>query len=294
MDLILRHSRVDPSTYPLVMGILNVTPDSFSDGGDYFEPKDAVARALEMIEDGADIIDIGGESTRPGASDVPEDEQIKRTVPVVESIRARNNSIPISIDTCLSTVAHAALEAGADVINDISAFRDDPEMVELAARTGVPVVLMHRKGKPATMQQEGGPQYDDVITEVCDFLRERVAFAVNRGLDPSKLILDPGIGFGKRVEHNLSILRNLGRFVALGQPVLVGASRKSFIGNVLESAIARGDGSAKYRENPRQREAASLACAAMAVGAGAAIIRAHDVRSTVEVVRLSAAVRQAT
>lgn len=263
------------------MGILNVTPDSFSDGGEHLTRNDAIACALGMIADGADIIDVGPESTRPGAQPVPAAEQIARAVPVIQAVRARNDRIAISIDTRLAPVAGAALEAGADIVNDVSALRDDPEMVEVVVSSGAAVVLMHRRGTSAEMQREGGPHYDDVIGEITDFLVRRREYAVTCGVDPARIILDPGIGFGKRIEHNLSIMRHLDRFVALGQPVMVGASRKSFIGQVLGI------------EDPTQRDAGSLACAAVAVMAGVSIVRAHEIRSTVETVRLAAAVRQA-
>ncbi|MFQ5590682.1 MAG: dihydropteroate synthase [Phycisphaerae bacterium] len=320
MELVLRHRRVDLSTHPpLVMGILNVTPDSFSDAGDHFAPADATARAREMISEGADIIDVGPESTRPGAEAVPSAEQIRRAVPVIEAIRSEFDAIPISIDTRSSRVAEAALVAGADIINDVSALRDDNAMGALAADTGVPVVLMHRKGTSATMQQGGGPHYDDVIGEICTFLNARVEHAVNCGIASGRIILDPGIGFGKRTEHNLLILRHLDRFVELGHPVLVGASRKSFIGAVMRDdhhtghadaeptvAVDRGSyardipisvhggctgGEHHTGGDPRHREAGSLACVAIAVMAGASILRVHDVASTLAAVRVCAAVR---
>ncbi len=264
------------------MGVLNVTPDSFSDGGDYCAPERAVDRALAMIEEGADIVDVGPESTRPGVSrPVPATEQIDRAIPVIEAVRAVDTHIAISIDTRLAAVAKAALGAGADIVNDVSALRDDPAMVGVIATSGAAVVLMHMRGTPAAMQAGGGPHYDDVVGEIAAFLGQRRQYATRCGVDPSRIIFDPGIGFGKRVEDNLLILRHLDRFVALGQPVLVGASRKSFIGRILGL------------EMPRQRMAGSLACAGMAVIAGASIVRAHDVRPTVEVVRMCSAVRHA-
>jgi dihydropteroate synthase len=281
VHLLIRHRQVDTDTTPLVMGVLNVTPDSFSDGNEYFEPARAVERAFGMISEGADIIDVGPESTRPGAQPVSAAEQIARAIPVIEAIREKDDRVAISIDTRLASVARAALSAGADMVNDVSALRDDPEMVEVVAASGTAVVLMHIRGVPADMQRGGGPQYDDVVGEVAAFLDERRGYAVSRGIDPSRIIFDPGIGFGKRVEHNLLIMRHLDRFVALGQPVMVGASRKSFIGSVLGI------------EEPKHREAGSLACVAIAVMAGAAIVRVHDVRPAVEVVRLCSAIRQA-
>ena len=311
MELYLRQRKFDPADRPLVMGILNVTPDSFSDGGKYVEPADAMAHAQAMVSEGADIIDVGPESTRPGARDVSADEQIGRAVPIIRAIRAADSEIPISIDTRLAPVAEAALDAGADIINDVSALRDDAAMVDLAATAKVPIIMMHRKGTPATMQDRGGPDYDDVVAEICVFLRERVRFATDHGVDPARIIIDPGVGFGKRVEHNLLILRHLPRFVALGHPLLLGASRKSFIGCVLggqADAIGpiplsdpiRQSGPAAPSSQPRhhgqdsgEREAASLACAAMAVMAGVSIIRTHEVRATSDVVSLCTAVRRA-
>ena len=281
MELSLRHRRVDPASAPLVMGILNVTPDSFSDGGDHFAPAGASARALEMIEEGADIIDVGPESTRPGARPVSVGEQIGRAVPVIEAIRTANSRIPISIDTRLAPVAKAALDAGAELVNDVSALRDDADMVDLVAERRAALVLMHRRGTAADMQQGGGPDYDDVVGEIAGFLQERRRYATDHGVDPACIIFDPGIGFGKRVEHNLLILRQLDRLVALGQPVMVGASRKSFIGQVLDIT------------DPKERETGSLACVVIASMAGAAIVRVHDVRRAAEAAKLCQAVRNA-
>ena len=260
------------------MGILNVTPDSFSDGGDYFTRDAAIAHALNMIAEGADIIDIGGESTRPGAEPTPAEEQMRRAIPVILAIRMRNSDIAISIDTRAAAVARAAVDAGADIINDVSALRDDPDMADVVAASGAAVVLMHRRGTSADMQDGGGPHYDDVIAEITAFLQQRRDFAAGRGIDRSRIILDPGLGFGKRVEHNLTILRHLDRLVALEQPVLVGASRKRFLGSVLGV------------DEPKQRLAGSLACAVIAALAGAAILRVHDVRATVDAVQLCSAV----
>ncbi len=272
--------RFGVSRTPLVMGVLNVTPDSFSDGGDHFAPADAVACSRDMIAQGADIIDVGPESTRPGAAAVPAERQIDRAIPVIRAIRAASDEITISIDTRLASVAKAAFESGADMVNDVSALRDDEDMADCVAVSGAAVVLMHMRGSPMEMQEGGGPHYDDVVNEIAAFLAERRQYAVSRGIDASRIIFDPGIGFGKRLEHNLLILRRLDRLAGLGQPLMVGASRKAFIGSAL--AI----------EDPRRRGAGSLACAAMAVMAGASIVRAHDVRATVEVVRMCSAVRQ--
>ena len=272
--------RTESTAVPLVMGVLNVTPDSFSDGGVFAAPVTAVAHALAMIADGADIVDVGAESTRPGAAPVPAAEQIARAAGVIEAIRAHDDHVTISIDTCLASVASAALAAGADMVNDISALRRDPAMAALVASSGCAVVLMHMRGTPADMQAGGGPIYDDVIEQIGAFLVERRDHAVSRGVDPTRIVFDPGIGFGKRVEHNLAILKHMDRLVDLGQPLLVGASRKSFIGSTLGV------------EEPTQRLAGSLACTAMAIAAGASIIRCHDVKETVDVVRMYGAVRR--
>lgn len=266
---------------PMVMGVLNVTPDSFSDGGRYFEPKDAVARASAMIEDGADVIDIGPESTRPGANETPEDEQLRRALPVVRALRALNSDVVLSIDTRSARVAAECLSAGADIINDVSAMRDDPDMPLVAARSGAAVILMHRRGTSATMQDGGGPVYEDVIGEIIEFLRERTAHAVERGVDPSRILHDPGIGFGKRTEHNWLILRNVGRFESSGHPVVIGASRKRF----LESVTGASD--------PRDRDDASVICAALAAWGGASMVRVHDVRATARALRVAWSIRKA-
>jgi dihydropteroate synthase len=271
----------DASQQPLVMGILNVTPDSFSDGGAYPGVEDAAAHGLAMAEAGAEIIDVGPESTRPGSCAVSTRVQIERAVPVIRAIRAENPTVPVSIDARLAPVAEAAIDAGANMINDVSALGDDPAMVEVAARTGVAVCLMHRRGISETMQADGGPAYEDVIAEILDFLRERIEFAISRGVLHEHVVVDPGIGFGKRVEHNLQILRDVDRFTSLGCPVLVGASRKGFIGKVLNI------------EKARNRDAASLACAAVSAMGGASIIRSHDVAPTVQVVRVCTAIKHA-
>ena len=282
MVLTLRDRRRDLHAAPLVMGILNVTPDSFSDGGEHLSTDAACTSALRMIDQGADIIDVGPESTRPGADPVSTDEQIARAVPVIQAIRQVDRDTPISIDTRLAPVARAALDAGADMVNDISALRDDDDMAGVITGAGVPVVLMHRRGSSADMQRGGGPQYGDVVTDIGAFFGERLEHATRCGIPLDHIVLDPGIGFGKRVEHNLLILRGIDRLVALGRPILVGASRKSFIGNVLGIA------------DPTARDRASLVCAVMAVMQGVAILRVHDVRATVEAVRMCQAVRCAS
>ncbi len=255
----------------LVMGILNVTPDSFSDGGEFIDPTAAVQHALEMVKQGADIIDIGGESTRPGAGSVSEDEEIQRTVPVISGIRAQSD-IPLSIDTTKASVATAAIAAGADIINDVSAFEADPDMARIAAESGAGVVLMHMKGTPRTMQEN--PVYKDVTAEVCAYLKSRIDFADQHGVPPNRIAIDPGIGFGKTVEHNLELLRNLPQLTLCGCPVLVGASRKSFIGQLTG------------RPRPEDRLAGSLGVAAWAVTHGSHILRVHDVLDTCDVCRM--------
>lgn len=268
------------------MGILNVTPDSFSDGGRYVSPDDAVARAEEMVAEGADVIDIGPESTRPGAADVPADVQIARAVPVIRELRARFPRVPLSIDTRLAEVAGAALDAGAEVVNDTSALRDDDGLVALVAERGCAAVLMHRRGTPATMQAGGGPAYEDVVEVISEFLLERARFAESRGVQRSRIVLDPGIGFGKRVEDNVAVLRHVERFASLGYPVLIGASRKRFIGALLEEVneVAATD--------PGARLFGSLACAAWATLGGASILRVHDVGPTREAVSVLTQVMQ--
>ena len=254
------------------MGVLNVTPDSFSDGGQFVDVETAVAHAGQMIDDGAAVIDVGAESTRPGSRPVPDAEQVRRAAPVIEWIRRLHPHVCISIDTQSAAVARAALDAGADWINDISALRADPAMADLAATTGAPVVLMHMQGTPRTMQDN--PTYDDVVREVSAFLDRQVSAAESAGIDPERIVIDPGIGFGKTTEHNLQLLARLREIVAIGPAVLIGASRKSFIGKTLGI------------DDPRDRLAGSLACVAVAVMAGARIIRAHDVRETAHAARI--------
>jgi len=273
--LATRHGELDFRRRRLIMGILNVTPDSFYDGGRRLEPDQAVADGTALVEAGADIIDIGGESTRPGAGPVSAEVEQERVIPVLRALRQKVN-VPLSIDTYKSEVARAALEAGADMVNDISAFSFDPQMVSLVAGEKIPVVLMHMQGTPRTMQME--PRYDDVVREVKDFLIRQVREAVNHGIEPGKIIIDPGIGFGKTLDHNLALLRGLPELTALGQPLLVGASRKGFIGKILGV-------------EPDERLEGSLAAAVASVLAGANIIRTHDVRETRRVILVADAVR---
>ncbi|WP_136082860.1 dihydropteroate synthase [Pontiella desulfatans] len=256
----------------LVMGILNVTPDSFSDGGVFSDPGKAVERALEMVAQGADLIDIGGESTRPGAEPVPVSEEIERTVPIIGKIR-EHSDIPISIDTMKSAVARLALEAGADIINDVSALEHDAGMAGVAAESGAGVVLMHKQGSPQTMQDN--PTYGDVVGEVRNYLKARLDFAEQEGIGRNRMVIDPGIGFGKTFAHNLALLRGLPQLAECGCPILVGASRKRFIGEILA------------RDTPAARMAGSLGVAAWAAARGAHILRVHDVIETCDVCRIA-------
>ena len=262
---------------PLIMGILNVTPDSFSDGGKFARFEAAVAQAMQMQNEGADIIDIGGESSRPGAEPVSAQDEMERVLPAIKEIR-RLSPIQISIDTYKAATAEAALAAGANIVNDISALRFDPAMVDLLARTDVPVILMHMLGTPRDMQQN--PTYTDCVKEIGDFFGERIEFCRSRGIGKERLILDPGIGFGKRLEDNLAILRELEQFKRFGLPVLVGASRKSFIGKVAPERPAG------------RRLGGSIAAAVVAALHGADIVRVHDVAETVEALRVVQAIRE--
>jgi len=261
---------------PLIMGILNVTPDSFSDGGRFGSVDSAVAQGLAMIELGADIVDVGGESSRPGAEPVDLREEIGRVIPVIERLR-RETSAPISVDTYRSETAEAALDSGADMVNDISALRQDAAMVNLVAERKVPVVLMHMQGTPRDMQKN--PSYVDCVSEVAEFFAERIAFAREHGVNKEKLIIDPGIGFGKRLSDNLSLLANLAAFRKFKLPILVGVSRKSFIGMLNPAAT-----------DPAQRLGGSLAAAVAAVINGADIVRVHDVAPTVEALKVIQAI----
>lgn len=266
--------RLDFSGGCLLMGILNVTPDSFSDGGQFLDPKTAVERGLQMVAQGAAMIDVGGESTRPGSKPVPPAEQIRRIVPVIGALAERID-IPISIDTTDVEVAWAALRAGASLLNDITALGDD-RMAELAAHQQVPVILMHMQGSPATMQ--AAPHYDDVVQEVRDFLVARAEKAVRLGIPRERIFLDPGIGFGKTLEHNLALLRSLDRLVATGHRVLVGPSRKGFIGKLTG------------RDKPAERVFGTAAAVAWCVWAGASIVRVHDVAEMVDVAKVTRAI----
>ncbi len=255
------------------MGVVNVTPDSFSDGGVHFEPAAAAAAGRRMLDEGAAIIDVGGESTRPGSEGVSADEELRRVVPVLESL----HGAPISIDTAKAEVARRALELGAELVNDVTALRGDPRMAEVVAQSGAYLCLMHMQGEPRTMQRN--PTYENVASEVAAFLEERLRFAVAEGIDETRIALDPGIGFGKTVEQNFELVRRLDVLTSLGRPVLVGFSRKSSLGRIV------GDPTAKTGS-----VAASVAAAVAAYERGATILRAHDVREHVEALKVAAAV----
>ena len=258
---------------PAVMGIVNVTPDSFSDGGLNFEPEAAIASARRMLAEGAAIIDIGAESTRPGAAAVEVGEELRRVVPVLEELPGA----PLSIDTSKAEVARRALALGAELVNDVTALRGDPKMVEVVAESGAYLCLMHMRGEPRTMQDE--PSYRDVVSEVAAFLEQRLAFATSHGVREDRICLDPGIGFGKTVEHNLALVRRLDVLLALGRPVLLGFSRKRSLGRLL------GD-----PEATRGTTAASIGAALAAFNRGAGIFRVHDVREHVEALTIAAAI----
>ncbi|KPL05546.1 MAG: dihydropteroate synthase [candidate division Zixibacteria bacterium SM1_73] len=247
-----------------LMGTLNVTPDSFSDGGQFFEPEDAVKQGIKMAREGADIVDVGGESTRPGSDPIIVEEELSRVIPVIEALSKEINT-PISIDTYKSQVAKKALDSGAEMINDISALRFDPQMKKIASEYQVPVVLMHIKGTPKNMQEN--PYYDDVIEEITKYLRESIQLAKDAGIQKENIIIDPGIGFGKRLEDNLNILKNLKKFSILNCPILVGPSRKSFIGKILGLPV-------------EERLEGSLASLAVSIMNGANIVRVHDVKES--------------
>ncbi|MGN6430618.1 MAG: dihydropteroate synthase [Gaiellaceae bacterium] len=258
---------------PSVMGVVNVTPDSFSDGGVNFDPADAVTSALRMLAEGAAIVDVGGESTRPGSAQVTVEEELRRVVPVLEELEG----VPVSIDTSKPQVAKRALELGAELVNDVTALRGDPALAGVVADHGAYLCLMHMRGEPRTMQDD--PRYDDVVAEVARFLDERLTFAVAQGVPEEAICLDPGIGFGKTVEHNFELLRRFDELTALGRPILVGISRKSSLGKIM------GDPEAKTGST-----AASVGAAVLAYERGASIFRAHDVREHVEALTAARAV----
>ena len=267
-----RRFELGPRTW--LMGVVNVTPDSFSDGGAYFDAGKAVDRGLALAAEGADIIDVGGESTRPGARPVPEAEEVGRVVPVIAALRAKTPAL-ISVDTTKAAVARAALDAGADIVNDTSAFRFDPAMPGVVARAGAGVILMHMQGTPLTMQED--PRYDDLVGEISGFLAERIRVAAAAGIPVERVIIDPGIGFGKTFEDNLELLRRQEVLLAIGRPLLVGLSRKAFLGRILDRP-------------PAERLEGTIAAAVLAVERGAHILRVHDVGPVARAVRTAEAI----
>jgi dihydropteroate synthase len=277
MRIAWSHYDLDLSKKTHIMGILNITPDSFSDGGMHFDRSHAVDHALRMIDDGADILDIGGESTRPGSEPVPLDEELRRTLPVIEAL-AGKISVPISIDTYKSPVAIRALEAGASMVNDISGMRFDPEMPKVISRFKVPVVIMHIKSNPKNMQVN--PTYEALIPEIMDYFRSSIRLAVKSGIPEHMIILDPGIGFGKTFEHNLEIMNNLEQFSLLEKPLLIGPSRKAFLGKILGGLP------------PQERLEGTAAAVAISIIKGAHIVRVHDVREMVRVAKVADAIKQ--
>lgn len=276
--LVARGREITCGERPLVMGIVNVTEDSFYDGGRYPDSERAIAHAIKLLEQGADILDIGAESSRPGAHPVKEEDELGRVVPVIAEL-ARRTTVPISVDTTKSRVAQAALDAGASIVNDVSALRDDTAMASVVARCGAGVVLMHMQGTPQTMQT--APTYGEVVAEVMQFFKERMREAMEAGIAQINIVLDPGIGFGKLLEHNLELLNRLAELAMLDRPLLVGVSRKAFIGQL----VGR---SAEYREW------GTAAAVALAVDRGARVLRVHDVGMMADVVKVAAAIGAAT
>ena len=274
MIIQFKKKKLDLSTRTHIMGALNVTPDSFSDGGKFFKLEDAVKQGMKMAEEGADIIDVGGESTRPGSDPVTVEEELSRVIPVISSL-SKKIDVLISIDTYKAEVAKRALDTGAQMINDISALRFDPEMKKIASEYKVPINLMHIKGTPKNMQKD--PSYEDVILEITEYLKQSIEIAGDAGIDAEKIIIDPGIGFGKRLEDNLNILKNLKKFSILGCPILIGCSRKSFIGKILDVPV-------------EQRLEGSLAALAVAVMNGANVVRVHDVKESKRIARMMDAI----
>jgi dihydropteroate synthase len=273
MELQLKGQRLELDR-PFLMGIVNVTPDSFFDGGRYCDPQRAVEHAVRLVGEGADFLDIGAESTRPGALPVEEREERRRLIPAVAAV-AKAVSVPLSVDTSKAEVARAAIDAGAVMVNDVTALRGDRAMVEVVAETGAGLALMHMQGTPQTMQQ--APHYDDVVGEVARFLGERARFAIEHGVAKNRIVLDPGIGFGKTLRHNLDLLANLHLLTELGYPVLVGPSRKGFIGQLTQQSV-------------EGREWGTAAVVALAIGQGAAILRVHDVGQMKDVANVAMAI----
>ena len=258
-----------------LMGVINVTPDSFSDGGLFLDPKEAIAQGLRLEAEGAAILDVGGESTRPGAAAVSADEELRRVLPVLEGLADAGAEAQLSIDTSKAEVAAAGLTSGATLVNDVTALRADPEMAEVIAAAGADCCLMHMLGDPRTMQRD--PRYDDVVSEVKAFLEERMAFAIASGIEERRIILDPGIGFGKTLDHNLELLRRLDELVAIGRPILIGTSRKSFLGRITG------------RENPADRLAGTIATCVIAYERGARVFRVHEVAPVADALKVTAA-----
>lgn len=265
-----------PVELPCIMGVVNVTPDSFSDGGQFLQHDDAVAQGLQLVREGAAIVDVGGESTRPGSEAVAADEELRRVLPVIETLRLQVRAA-ISIDTCKAEVARRALAAGAVLVNDVSALQLDPEMVDVVAESGCGVCLMHMQGEPRTMQND--PRYDDVVAEVLAFLEERLAWAVGRGVREEQIALDPGVGFGKTVEHNLLLIKALPRLVALGRPVVLGTSRKRFLGTLLDA-------------EPHDRVTGTAATTVLGALSGVSIFRVHDVKPNHDALLVTRAVME--
>src|SRR4030043_63297 len=276
MKLIWRNFCLDFSIKTHIMGILNVTPDSFSEGSLYFDKSAAIKRAIQMVEEGADIIDIGGESTRPGSEQVTFEEELRRTIPVIEAL-TKEVKVPMSIDTYKSEIAKRALDAGASMVNDISGLRFDPAMPDVVSEYKVPVVIMHIKGRPKDMQQD--PVYEALIPEILDYMREDIRLAKKSGISEDKIIVDPGIGFGKTFDHNLEIIKYLREFTFLEKPILIGPSRKAFIGKIL------GD------VPPTERLEGTAAAVAVSIINGANIIRVHDVKEMVKVAKIADAIK---
>jgi dihydropteroate synthase len=272
-----RHQTYTLGRKTLLMGILNVTPDSFSDGGLYFDKEKAISQGLRMAEEGADFIDVGGESTRPGAKPLGAEEELRRVIPVIEGL-SKTVKIPISVDTFKSAVAQKAIEAGAEIINDISGLHFDPSLAGVAAKEGVPLILMHIRGTPETMQKD--VHYDSLLSEILHYLSEAVHRAESAGVDPRQIIVDPGIGFGKNLEHNLLIIKNLPELRILGKPILLGTSRKAFIGKILNADVD-------------QRLEGTLSSIAAAVLHGAHIIRSHDVLQAKRAIAVADAIKLA-
>ena len=277
MTTALPQSTINFGERTLIMGILNVTPDSFSDGGSFIEKDAITAQVKNMLSYDVDIIDVGGESSRPFSEPVSIAEELKRVIPAIQAIRRINKTISISIDTTKAEVAQKAIAAGAKIINDISALRFDPEMIEVALKNNVPVIIMHMKGTPKNMQDE--PHYEDIIDEIIFFLKERIAWAEDKGLSRERIIVDPGIGFGKTIRHNLLILKNVNEFKKIGCPVLIGHSRKAFIGKILDL-------------ESNERDSATASVSAYCAAKGIDIIRVHNVEINAQAIRMAEAIKK--